>query len=136
VVLVETSVLIDYLKGQENQATVLFAEVIDLGIPFGISPYTYQEVLQGARNEREYRTLLEYLGTQSLYELPSGIDSFQQAARIYYEVRRQGFTVRSSIDVRIALTAIWYGLSLLHNDSDFDALSNCVEGLRIWSGIG
>ncbi len=69
-VLVDTSVLIDFLKGGQNRKTALLDEIIAREVPFGISAYTYQEVLQGARNEREYKRLREYLDTQIM--LPAG----------------------------------------------------------------
>ncbi|MBS4030643.1 MAG: hypothetical protein KGZ63_04355 [Clostridiales bacterium] len=58
-VLVDTSVLIGFLKGQVDEKTELFKDVLSRDIPFGISSYTYQEVLQGARNETEFNTLKE-----------------------------------------------------------------------------
>jgi len=63
-VLVDTSVLIGYLKGQTDNKTELLKDVLTRELPFGISSYTYQEVLQGARNEKEFETLKEYLSTQ------------------------------------------------------------------------
>ncbi len=121
-VLVDTSVLIAHLKGLRNPKTGLLDALLDLGIPFGISAYTFQEVLQGARNEREFKQLREYLGSQMIYSLPEGRDTHEKAARLYFDLRRGGVTVRSSIDILIALTAMENNLMLLHDDRDFDAI--------------
>jgi predicted nucleic acid-binding protein len=49
-------------------------------------------------------------------------DSWQAAARIYYDLRRQGLTVRSSIDCCIAQAALEHNLLLIHNDRDFETI--------------
>ena len=46
-VLVDTSILIDFLCGADNAAVGRFQYILDNNIPFGISPLTYLEVLQG-----------------------------------------------------------------------------------------
>ncbi|MDA3940127.1 MAG: hypothetical protein PF693_12620 [Spirochaetia bacterium] len=46
--------------------------------------------------------------------------------------RRSRVTVRSTIDLLIAQTALEHGVPLLHNDSDFDMIAGVVEGLEIY----
>ena len=81
-ILVDTSVLIDYLKGKENNSTEKFQEILDISIPFGINGLIFQEVLQGARDLEEYNTLKEYLETLDFYELTEGRLSYEKAAYI------------------------------------------------------
>lgn len=130
-VLVDTSVLIGFLKGQVDKKTELFKDVLSRGLPFGISSYTYQEVLQGARNETEFSTLKEYFSTQQIYYLEPQASTFEKAARIYFELRCNGVTARSTIDILIALTAIENKLALLHSDNDFDLMSNHITELLV-----
>jgi len=130
-VLVDTSVLIGYLKGQTDNKTELLKDVLTRELPFGISSYTYQEVLQGARNEKEFETLKEYLSTQKIYFLKQEISTFEKASRMFFDLRRKGSTPRSTIDILIALTAIEYNLILLHNDNDFDFMSKHIPDLEI-----
>jgi predicted nucleic acid-binding protein len=130
-ILVDTSVLINYLKGDEGAKTLLFVEVMEHGVPWGISAYTYQELLQGARDEREFSDLKEYLGTQRIYFLPNDKSTFESAARLYFDLRRKGITPRGMVDVLIAFTAIRYELELLHDDKDFDAVASGASGLKI-----
>ena len=66
-ILVDTSVLIDLFKGNENEPTCCFREVLQQEVPFGITPVIYQEVLQGAKTKREYSILNEYLSTQRFF---------------------------------------------------------------------
>jgi len=134
-VLVDTSVLIGYLKGQTVYKTELMKDVLDCEIPFGISSFTYQEILQGARDEREFETLKEYLSTQKIYFLKQEISTFEKASRMFFDLRRKGTTLRSTIDILIALTAIEYNLILLHNDSDFDNISKHIPDLKIMANM-
>ena len=123
-ILVDTSVLIDFLKGQTNAKTLLFDEVLTRDIPFGLSPYTF-------RNEKEYKQLHDYLSTQIIYFLPEEKATYEKAARLYFDLRRKGITPRSTIDILIALTAVENKLMLLHNDRDFDLMAEQVDTLRI-----
>ena len=126
-VLVDTSVLIDYLRGKENEATGKFQHILDASIPFGINSFIYQELLQGVRTEEEFNLLKQYLDTQRFYRLRDERESFAQAARIYFECRKRGLMISGTIDCLIAQTAIENNLLLLHNDSDFEKIAEVVK---------
>jgi predicted nucleic acid-binding protein len=131
VILVDSSVLIGFLEGRENSPMSRFNEILDRGIPFGISPVTILEVLQGAATEKDFSTLRDYLGSQTIYDLEGSLESYAKAAKIFFDLRRKGMSVSSSMDCLIAQTAIEHGLHLLHNDSDFDRIVK-VSALKIW----
>lgn len=52
--------------------------MVSYDIPFGISAYTYQEMLQGARSEKDFLTLKNYLGGQKIYILPETIETYEK----------------------------------------------------------
>jgi predicted nucleic acid-binding protein len=131
VILVDTSVLIDFFKGRDNPAVQKFARVIERGIPFGISPAVFLEVLQGAATDRDFKRLRDYLGSQAFYDLKDRRESSARAARMSLELRREGMAVKGTIDFLIAQTAIDNDLYLLHNDSDFDRIKK-VSSLKTW----
>ena len=131
-VLIDTSVLIDYLRGAKNTSTERFQYVLDSRIPFGINSFIYQEVLQGVKSEKDFRELKKHLDSQRFYGLEDPKESFASAARIYLKCRKKGMTVTSTIDCVIAQTAIENNLFLLHNDSDFGKIAR-VTDLRIFS---
>lgn len=133
-ILVDSSVLIDYLEGRENSPVSRFIEVLDRGIPFGISSVTILEVLQGAATEKDFSTLHDYLVSQTVYGLEGGLGSYAAAAKIFFDLRKKGMPVRSSMDCLIAQTAIEHGLLLLHNDSDFNRIAQ-VSSLKIYGRI-
>jgi len=133
-ILVDTSVLIDFFKGRENKATDLFREVLQRQIPFGITPIILQEVLQGAKTEKEFSTLSEYLVSQKIFYPRDPIQTFSRAARLYFDCRKKGITIRSTIDCLIVQVALEHELFLLHNDKDFDAIASVV-GLCLYKGL-
>lgn len=126
-VLVDTSVLIAYLKATENNSTRRFQYVLDNNIVFGINSLIYQEVLQGVKSEKDLLSVKKYLDTQRFYGLKDQRESYAAAARIYYSCRKRGITVNSTIDCLIAQTAIENNLFLLHNDSDFDRIATVIN---------
>lgn len=129
-ILVETSILIDYFRGVENKAIQSFHTILDKNLPFGINNLIYLEVLQGSRTEKDYKTLKKYLDSQVFYELGNGKDSYAEAAQMYLKLRKKGVTV-STIDCLIARTALENDLFLLHNDKDFKGISHHFP-LKIW----
>jgi hypothetical protein len=130
-ILVDTSALIDYLRGSETQGSRQMALVLERGIPFGISDFVYLEVLQGCRSEKDYTTLKRYLDTQTFYGLKRGRESFAEAARMYWVLRQRGARVSSTLDCLIARTAMENNLFLLHNDEDFIRIGQYFP-LKLW----
>jgi hypothetical protein len=63
-ILVDTSVLIQFFKGIHSEGAKKFSIVLQRKIPFGINSLIFQEVLQGARSEKEYLILKKYLENQ------------------------------------------------------------------------
>ena len=84
-------------------------------------------MLQGVKTEKDFIKLKKYLETQKFYFLKDEKESYASAAKIYFRCRKKGFTVGSTIDCLIAQTAIENNLFLLHNDSDFDRITEVAE---------
>jgi len=81
----------------------------------------------GARTDKDFAVLSEYLESQNFHGLKEGLASYTAAAKIYFRLRRGGYSVGSSVDCLIAQTAIEHGLLLLHNDSDFDRIAEVSQ---------
>ena len=131
-ILVDTSVLIDFLNDINNKYTAALNDIISDRIPYGITAFTYQEILQGAASEKDFLILKEYLSTQKIYVLKNGLQSHEDAAFIYMKCRKKGLTIRSTIDILIAQTAIENDLYLLHNDRDFENIAKVITSLKIY----
>ena len=83
----------------------------------------YQELLQGIREERTYRQIRHALKAAQFVENPMELTLYEEAAQLYRLARRQGVTVRSSVDCLIAATALRHDLIVLHDDRDFPHLA-------------
>lgn len=129
--LVDTSAWLDYLRGRDTDAAKFVGRVLDEDIPFGITAVIYQEILQGAAAEKDFEELASYFGTQRLYHPGDPVDSYREAALIYFRCRKAGVTIRSTIDCLIARTAIENELALVHNDRDFSHMEEVISELRL-----
>ena len=118
--LIDTSVWVRLFRNNSDDFKQSLIEVID-GRDYYLSRFTQTELLQGSLNEKEWSTLNNYLEVQDYIE-PS-VESWTAAAPIYYDLRRQGITVRNTIDCCIAASAIEHGLLLLHIDRDFEEIA-------------
>jgi predicted nucleic acid-binding protein len=131
-ILVDTSVLIGYFKGAKGFPFETFDNIVENNIPFGICNVVYQELLQGSKTEKEFHQLKEYLQSIPFYDVQKGTQSYEEAALNYFLCRKAGITVRSSIDLIIAQTAIENNLYLLHNDNDFSHISKVIKKLKLY----
>lgn len=134
-ILVDTSVWIDYLGSAQSRASDRLGELLDAGVPVGLTSLVYQELLQGTADETSFGTLESYLQTQTFYHPKDPLQSYAQAARLYARCRRQGVTLRSTVDCLIAQVAIEHELTLLHNDKDFLRLAGVVPELKLFEGF-
>lgn len=130
-ILVDTSVLINYLRGKKSAGANYFSNVIEKGEPFGINEFIYQELLQGSKDEKEFSLLDEYLSVLPFFSLKLGIQSFRNASLLNYRCRRKGITIRSTIDLLIAETAIENNLTLLHDDEDYTNMAHVIKELNV-----
>ncbi|MEO1210081.1 MAG: PIN domain nuclease [Cyanobacteria bacterium J06638_20] len=118
--LIDTSVWINVFRDRRGQVRQQLEKLI-AGRDVLLTRFTQLELLQGCLNEQEWTLLSDYLESQNYVELSSR--SWQAAARIYYDLRRQGFTIRSPIDCCIAQLAIENDLILIHDDRDFETIA-------------
>ncbi len=125
-VLVDTSVWVDVFRdstGLERSALQAALGEDDVVL----TRFNQLELLQGAREEREWTLLVSYLDHQEYLEARA--DTWRNAARICFELRRRGRTVRSPIDCCIAQLALDHGALLIHRDRDFETIAD-VRALR------
>jgi len=119
------------MRDEENEATTRLAELEVRRYPFGITGVIHQEVLQGAASNTKFDYLAEYMGSQTFYHPVDPVESYREAALIYFRCRRAGVTICSAIDCLIARVAIEHGLMLLHDDRDFESMADVVPDLAL-----
>lgn len=125
-ILVDTSVLIDFFKGEYTIPCQKFHSLLESNVSFGITSQIFQEVLQGAKSINEFNKLHRYLESQIFFHPKNIVESYAEAARIYFDCRKKGITIRSTIDCLIAQITMEHDLLLLHNDSDFEAMAKVI----------
>jgi predicted nucleic acid-binding protein len=131
VIVVDTSVWIDFLRGRRTRQALRCVELIEGGEPVALTDVIFTEVLQGLQSDEEARVVERHLRAFPVLRL-EGLEDFGLAASLYRTARREGVTIRNTIDCLIAAPCIRTGAPLLHADADFDRLASC-SGLRIFS---
>lgn len=118
-VIVDTSVWVDYFNGRENPETNWLEVHVDRQ-RLGLTTIILSEILQGLKDEKTAALVEAELLQFEIYEASSRALAVQ-AAKNYRALRRRGKTPRKTIDVLIATFCIEGRHSLLHRDRDFDA---------------
>jgi len=128
-ILVDTSVWVDFLRDEESVQRQTLHRLIEGEEDIAITGIILTEVLQGIKKDRDFQSVISYLLEFPIYG-PKSIETYLEAARIYRDCRRNGKTVRKTVDCLIAAICIENGLTLLHKDRDFDLIESCT-GLRV-----
>lgn len=125
-ILVDTSVWIDFLRGTNSLHRKTLHALIENEEDVCLTGIILTEILQGIRDEKENNEIKRYLLEFPLYN-PADVSTYIKAADIFRKCARQGRTVRKTIDCLIAAVAMENNFTLLHNDRDFDAIADCTE---------
>ena len=116
-ILVDSSVWIDYFNGTETLATKKLDGLLGMQ-PVCTGDLILAEVLQGFRQNADYQAAKTLLCSLPIVAMV-GADISLKSADNFRLLRKQGITIRKTIDTLIATYCIESGLSLLHSDKDF-----------------
>jgi predicted nucleic acid-binding protein len=126
-VIVDTSVWIDYLRGNGHPETVWLDRELQQQ-PLGLTDLILCEVLQGTPDSAFAKTRDDLLRFHVFANCSPALAL--AAAQNYRILRRKGYTVRATIDCLIATFCLENDHHLLHRDRDFDSFEK-VLGLRV-----
>ena len=87
------------------------------------------EVLQGFRQDQHYKAAKTLLCSLPMYSM-LGVDLSLKSAENYRALRKQGFTIRKTIDTMIATFCIENDFLLLHSDKGFQPFQQLL-GLQV-----
>lgn len=124
-ILVDSSVWIDYFNGVSTWQTNLLDDSLS-SVPIVIGDLILTEVLQGFRSDKDFETAKAVLGALAFRSM-GGYPVAVESAKNYRFLRKNGATVRKTIDVIIATFCIIEDLTLLHDDRDFDVMSSLLS---------
>ncbi len=119
-IIVDSSVWIDYFNGVVTFQTNTLDDLLSRQL-IAIGDLILTEVLQGFRDDKDYQIALQLLQSLYCYEMVNKTLALK-AAQNYRILRKQGMTIRKTIDVFIATFCIENNCHLLHSDKDFDKM--------------
>ncbi len=125
-IVVDTTVWIDFFNGRDGRHVDELAGLIDRDAGVVLTDVVLTEVLQGIRSDDAYRLVDERLAAFDILRLDT-LEDFRRAAALYRGARRQGITIRRTLDCLIASVCVRESLPILHNDRDFDLLAQCSD---------
>ena len=126
--IVDSTVWIDYFNGLENPQTDYLDQIVER-TPILVGDLILAEVLQGFRDDSDFEEARRALSKYIQVEMVNP-ELALQSARNYRLLRRKGVTVRKTIDRLIATYCIENEHDLLHNDNDFDGYEKHLK-LRV-----
>jgi predicted nucleic acid-binding protein len=122
VILVDSSVWIDYLTGGTSVEAEMLENLISAPNEACLCGIILQEVLQGIRDSSEFRRVRVALARFPFVEM--GKETFIRAANVYRVLRRKGVKIPSG-DATIAAVALQNNLALLTRDRHFEKIAGC-----------
>lgn len=127
-VIVDTTVWVDFFHGRNTPQVQILEQFLSEGEDICICGIILTEVLQGIREDSDYRKTLSRF--DSFLLLKMNRSTFVKAAELYRTIQRHGITIRKTVDCMIAAVAIENNIPLLHKDKDFDPIEKFC-GLRV-----
>ncbi len=116
-IVVDSSVWIDYFNGVDSPASERLDALLGTE-PLAVGDLILTEVLQGFRNETNYKTAKELMLSLTVFDM-LGEEMAIKSADNYRALRAKGITIRRTVDVIIATYCIQHELPLLFEDKDF-----------------
>lgn len=117
-VLVDTSVWVDFFNGKMTDETEKLDHYLSSTV-IVVGDLILAEVLQGFRSDKDYRIVKSLL--TELEQVPlCNTDLAIKFAQNYRALRKQGITIRKTIDCLIATYCVETKTPLLFSDRDFD----------------
>jgi predicted nucleic acid-binding protein len=116
-ILVDSSVWIDYFNGVDNPFTDKLDSLLGVEL-IAIGDIILTEILQGFQDDRDFKTAKAVLLSLTTFDM-LGQKNAIAAAENYRILRKKGITVRKTLDCMIATFCIHNSHPLLFCDKDF-----------------
>ena len=130
-ILVDSSVWIGFFRDGSDAASNLLTQCLgDSSVEVGMADLVLFEVMRGFKDGRLMRDAQVLMRALPQIEIGGQAHALKAAER-YRQLRAQGRTVRSPIDVLLASYCMTHGHTLLHRDADFESLKT-LGGLDTW----
>jgi predicted nucleic acid-binding protein len=127
-ILVDTSVWIDFFRGIKSWETARLVGALDTNEDLAICGPVLMEIRQGIASDKGVKDIQRRLSP--LIYLATLRKTYCHAADIYRAARAKGKTIRNTIDCLIAACAIEHRAGLLQRDRDFATIAR-ISNLEI-----
>ena len=84
----------------------------------------YAEILQGTKSISEWKKIKSILSVNDILYPTAGLKYWENASRIYFELRRKGKTITSLVDCLVAQMVLDCKGILLHHDKDYEVIKS------------
>jgi predicted nucleic acid-binding protein len=126
-ILVDTSVWIDFFSASPGRTGDELRRMVDEDEPVALTGVIVTEVLQGLR--RDVQRMEHFLSLWELLE-PRGFSTYREASAISRLARSKGISLKT-IDTLIAAIALEHNASLFSEDKDFMRIARIIP-LRLY----
>ena len=127
-VLVDTTVWIDFFSDRNKPHVAMLQELIENEEDLCLCGVILAEVLQGIRSDTDFTKTKGY---KTIYFPAYAANNIFTGGGDLQIPSKEGITIRKPVDCMIASVAIEYDIPLLHNDRDFDHIAKHSK-LRIY----
>lgn len=130
-ILVDTSVWIDYFNGIKNRETDLLDTLLTVSDEQPVlTGVILTEILQGVQDPERVSVMEKELTALPVLE-PDTPATYLKSANLFRDCRKKGKTIRSTIDCLIAAIALEKNCAVLQRDRDFVAISE-IHPLKLF----
>jgi predicted nucleic acid-binding protein len=127
-ILIDTSVWIDFFSPSPGRAGDELRRMIDEAEPFALTGVIVTEIFQGLR--RDVHRIERFLSLWEMLE-PRGFSTYREASAISRLARSKGVSLKS-INTLIAAIALEHHANLFSLDKDFSRIAR-ISPLRLYS---
>ena len=116
-IIVDSSVRVDYFDGSSTRESDYLDAVLG-AVPIAVGDIILTEVLQGFREDRQYRTVRSLVEDLTLVEMVGRARAVRTADK-FRALREKGVTIRRTSDMLAGSYCIDEAVPLLFSDKDF-----------------
>lgn len=121
-ILVDTSVWVEFLRGTTDPVVDELTALIEAGTELVITEPIVMELLAGATTPRLEQSISRLVDGLPVVPVDARLD-YRAAAHLHTGSRHNGHPIGSPVDCLIAAVALRRRIPILHRDRDFDFLA-------------
>lgn len=127
-IVVDSSIWIDYFQDSESRGAKSLNQALSAGEDIALLPIIVTEVLMGFKDDRSFRSARSIL--IRVPQIPITSEICIHAANLYRTLQKKGVTVRGAIDCIIAQACLNAASELMTLDRDFVGIAR-FTGLKL-----